>query len=90
MNILALYLYIINIFSYFYMRYDKQCANKNMRRVAEFTFFYIALAGGGLGIVIGSHTFNHKTQKYLFVKTIPVITVAEALIFALLFIFIGV
>jgi len=90
MNILALYLYLINIFSYFYMRYDKRCARNNARRVAEFTFFYIALAGGGLGIVIGSHTFLHKTHKYLFTKTIPVITAAEAIIFALLFILIGV
>ncbi len=90
MNILALYLYVINIFSYFYMRYDKQCARNNMKRVAEFTFFYIALAGGGLGIIIGAHTFKHKTEKYLFVKSIPVITAVEAIIFALLFIFIGV
>ncbi len=90
MNILALYLYLINIFSYFFMRYDKQCARNNARRVAEFTFFYIALAGGGLGIVIGSHTFAHKTQKYLFAKSIPIITAVETLIFALLFIFIGV
>lgn len=72
------------------MRYDKRCALRNMRRVAEFTFFYIALAGGGLGIVIGSHTFNHKTEKYLFAKTIPVVTAVEVIIFALLFFFIGV
>ncbi len=90
MNILALYLYLINIFSYFLMRYDKQCARNEQRRIAEFTFFYIALAGGGLGIVIGSHTFNHKTEKYLFTKSIPVVTVAEAIIVALLFAFIGV
>ena len=90
MNIIALYLYLINIFSYFYMRYDKHCARNNMHRVAEFNFFYIALAGGGLGIVFGSHSFNHKTEKYLFMKTIPAITVVEALIFGLLFILIGV
>lgn len=72
------------------MLYDKSCAKKEISRISEFTFFCISVAGGGLGTILACHTFNHKTAKYLFVKLIPYITIAEFFIFALLFVIVGV
>lgn len=90
MNIVALYLYAMNIVTFVMMGIDKNYANKKIQRIPEFRFFVMSALGGGLGVILGMATFMHKTQKPLFTKTIPYITVAETVIFALLFILIGV
>ena len=89
MNYIALYLLIINIFTFFLMFVDKVRAERSLRRVSEFSFAMLSLFGGGLGVVLGMGTFSHKTLKPLFNLMIPIWTLAEYTIIVSLYYLIG-
>lgn len=46
-------LLVLNLISFFLMRHDKQCAEKNRRRVPEKTLFLSAILFGALGGTLG-------------------------------------
>lgn len=85
MNVLALYLLVLNILTFVLMGIDKKAAIVGAERISEFAFFVMGVIGGGLGICFGMGTFGHKTKKPLFNRIIPVITVVETAVVLILF-----
>lgn len=63
------------------MGIDKYKAIKNHWRIKENSLFLIALALGGIGILIGMITFHHKTKKKKFKYGIPFIILINIFIF---------
>ena len=73
MEILAIYLAIINLIGLYLMWTDKRKAKKNKWRIPEKVLFGVALLGGALGTTIGMHWFRHKTQHWYFKFGMPAI-----------------
>ncbi len=78
-------LVILNLFSFYLMYYDKQCAKKNRRRVPEKTLFLATGLFGGLGGTMGMFVFRHKTQHWYFRLFFPVMLLVQAGILVYLF-----
>lgn len=72
MELILLYLILINAAGFVLMLIDKRRAVKNLWRIPERTLLLLALAGGCLGILLGMRLFRHKTQKPVFSIGIPV------------------
>lgn len=80
MEILLLYLLIINAFAFALMLIDKRRAQKNKWRIPEKTLFASAILGGSLGALAGMYTFRHKTKHLSFVIGMPVILTCHILL----------
>ena len=66
MNKLYYYLIIINIITLLIYGLDKYLAIKNLRRISEFSLFFLSFIGGPLGALLGMLIFRHKTKKIKF------------------------
>lgn len=73
MDILLLYLLIINAVSFVLMLADKRKAKKNAWRIPEATLMGFAAIGGSLGALLGMQLFRHKTKHPKFSVGIPVL-----------------
>lgn len=73
MDILLLYLLIINAASFLLMLADKHKARKNAWRIPEATLMGVAAIGGSLGAMLGMRLFRHKTKHPKFYIGIPVL-----------------
>ena len=71
---------MINLFSFFLMRRDKQCARKNLRRVPEKTLFLLAALFGAFGGTLGMFVFRHKTKHWYFMVFFPLLLFLQAVI----------
>lgn len=67
------YLILINLLGFIIMGIDKSRAQNHDWRVAESTFFIIAVIGGSLGCTLGMHIFRHKTRHWYFRYGLPTI-----------------
>lgn len=79
------FLFILNLFSFFLVGYDKQKAKNRGWRVREKTFFTIALFGGAIGVYVAMKTFRHKTKHVSFSYGIPLLVVINIIIFVIYF-----
>lgn len=77
----VLYLVIINLFAIYIMRTDKNKARQSIYRIPERVFFVIAVLGGSVGLLFGMYRYRHKTRKLGFKIGIPLIAIAEGLLF---------
>jgi uncharacterized membrane protein YsdA (DUF1294 family) len=77
MDILFLYLAIINAAAFVLMLADKRKAIKNRWRIPERTLILSALFGGSIGALLGMYTFRHKTKHLKFTLGIPAILIAQ-------------
>ncbi|WP_312652091.1 DUF1294 domain-containing protein [Aminipila sp.] len=68
--VMAIYI-IWNIITFTIMGIDKYKAEHNKWRISEATLLLTAFFMGGLGSLIGSHIFRHKTQKTKFKLLLP-------------------
>lgn len=75
--IIAAYILIMSLISFFSMLIDKKKAEKHKWRIHEKVLFAFVLLGGGLGGVLGMHIFRHKTKHWYFAVGFPLITVVE-------------
>ena len=66
LEMIILYVLIINLIGFFIMGIDKFKAQKGYWRTPEKTIFTITLLGGGIGTVAGMYVFRHKTKKMKF------------------------
>ena len=78
MEILAIYLFAINLVGVFVMWSDKRKAKKDKWRIPEKTLFLVALLGGCLGTTLGMYWFRHKTKHWYFKFGMPAILIIEA------------
>ena len=80
-QIVVIYVIIINILGFFAMGLDKHQAKMGNRRIPENTLFGFTLLGGGIGTIAGMYVFRHKTKKLKFKIGMPLILILEILIF---------
>lgn len=73
MDIVLLYLLIINALGFVLMLTDKYKAKNNLWRIPERTFFAVAVLGGSAGCLLGMYAVRHKTKHLSFTVGIPVI-----------------
>lgn len=71
-------LVVMNLFSFFLMRHDKECAKRGKRRVPEKVLFLATALFGGLGGTLGMYVFRHKTKHWYFVVFFPLMLLAQA------------
>ncbi len=63
--------------------WDKRCARRGKRRVAEKTLFAVALLGGSAAMLVTMHLVRHKTRHRRFMWGLPLMIVLQGvLIFA--------
>jgi uncharacterized membrane protein YsdA (DUF1294 family) len=72
MELILLYLILINAAGLVLMLIDKRRAVKNLWRIPERTLLLLSLAGGCVGTLLGMRLFRHKTKKPAFSIGIPV------------------
>ncbi len=76
-QLVLLYLLIINAIGFALMLADKHKAKKNLWRIPESTLFTAALFGGSIGCLVGMYTVRHKTRHWQFVLGMPLILIAQ-------------
>ena len=85
MQILFIYLAIINAVAFLLMLVDKYKAKKNLWRIPERTLMGVAALGGSVGSLAGMYIVRHKTKHLKFTIGIPAILTLQiaAVIFIL-------
>ncbi|HCU07605.1 MAG TPA: DUF1294 domain-containing protein [Clostridiales bacterium] len=76
------YLLGVNLLAFAVSGLDKRAAVKGRRRVPEARLLFLAAAGGGIGLFLSMEFFRHKTQKSAFRIGVPLIILAQLLLFA--------
>lgn len=66
----AVWLLLAGVSGFIAMGADKARAVRREWRIPEATLFAIALAGGAIGMAIGSEVFHHKTSKLSFLAVL--------------------
>ena len=77
MRALAIYLIVINIAAFAAYGADKSAAIKQKQRIPNKVLLGMAVIGGSIGALAGMYTFRHKTQKWYYTKTVPVILLLQ-------------
>jgi uncharacterized membrane protein YsdA (DUF1294 family) len=80
MDLLIIYLLIINAAGWLLMLIDKEKARRNAWRIPERVLFGVGLCGGSLGCFMGMRMFRHKTKHLKFSLGLPVMVCAHILI----------
>ena len=63
----------VSLVDFCLMGMDKYKAKKDLRRVPEKRFFFLALLGGALGAILGMYAFRPKTRHWYFKWGLPAI-----------------
>ncbi len=77
LELLLVYLGIMNIISFLAMGSDKRKAKRNAFRTPESILFILAVMGGSIGSILGMYIFRHKTKHWYFVVGMPMILVLQ-------------
>ena len=73
LNILLVYLLLVNAAGFLIMLVDKIKAKRNLWRIPEATLMGVAIIGGSIGAIAGMNLFRHKTRHIKFFIGLPVI-----------------
>lgn len=73
MDIILIYVAVVNIAAFLMYGIDKWNAKRDFRRIPEKTLLVIAAIGGSIGAYVGMQLFHHKTRKPKFYIGIPLI-----------------
>jgi len=81
-GLLAMYLLLINLVTFFVFGLDKWKAKRkvkkeSIRRVPEKTLFLLAIFGGSVGALLGMKVWHHKTLHKSFRIGIPAILILQ-------------
>ena len=71
------YIVIVNILAFCLYGIDKSAAIKQKQRIPNRVLLFIAIFGGSLGALAGMYTFRHKTKKWYYTITVPVLLVIQ-------------
>ena len=85
MELLSLYLILINAAALLFMLTDKLRAKQNRWRIPEATLMGIAAAGGSFGAFVGMKLFRHKTRHLKFTIGVPLLLVIHIVLLIMLF-----
>ena len=84
MELLSLYLILINAAALLFMLTDKLRAKQNRWRIPEATLMGIAAAGGSFGAFVGMKLFRHKTRNPKFAFGIPALLAVHVILLVLI------
>ena len=79
---IAIFLAVMNVFSFCLMAHDKRCAKRGKWRISEKSLFLSAACFGALGGVLGMQLLRHKTKHWHFRLFFPMMLVLQATIVA--------
>ncbi len=79
-QLLIIYLIIINIISFFYIGLDKLKSQLSRHRISEMALWLLTLIGGSIGTLLGMNYFRHKTKKPSFQAGIAIILAIQIII----------
>lgn len=77
---IAVYLLIINIFSFLIMFIDKNRAKHKEWRISEKALISCAAIGGSIGMLFGMSYFRHKTKHKKFTIGVPAILIIQIIL----------
>ena len=80
LQILFLYLILLNLLGFILMGADKRRAIRHAWRIPEAHLFGCAILGGSLGSILGMYTFRHKTKHWYFVFGMPAILLIQIIL----------
>mgnify|MGYP002681396795 FL=1 len=80
LQILFLYLILLNLLGFILMGMDKRRAIRHAWRIPEAHLFGCAILGGSLGSILGMYTFRHKTKHWYFVFGMPAILLMQVIL----------
>jgi len=77
---------LINLTAFFIMLADKlKSASPDAKRISEGKMFFLAAAGGSVGVYLGMFACRHKTRKWYFLVGIPLLMLQHAAVVYLLY-----
>jgi len=76
-QIILLYLVLINLLTFILSWIDKRAAIAGKQRVSESKLILLSIFGGSLGMFLSMRIFRHKTKKYKFSIGIPIIMLIQ-------------
>lgn len=76
-NLILIYLALINVVTFFVYGLDKLKAKKSLWRTREVSLLTLALLGGSVGAWLGMKIWHHKTQHKKFKYGIPAIIIVQ-------------
>jgi uncharacterized membrane protein YsdA (DUF1294 family) len=71
------YIVIVNIAAFCIYGIDKSAAIKQKQRIPNRVLLLIAAFGGSIGALAGMYTFRHKTKKWYYTVTVPVMLILQ-------------
>lgn len=77
MDLLFVYLVIVNAVTFLLYGLDKWKARKGKERIPERTLLGLAVIGGSVGAFAGMQFFRHKTKKIKFYLGVPAIFLVQ-------------
>ena len=77
LQLLLIYLVLVNAAAFFLMLADKLKAKKGAWRIPERTLIGIAVIGGSIGAIAGMNLFRHKTRHLKFSIGLPMILAVQ-------------
>lgn len=80
LQILFLYLILLNLLGFILMGVDKRRAIRHAWRIPEAHLFGCAILGGSPGSILGMYTFRHKTKHWYFVFGMPAILLIQIIL----------
>ena len=71
------YIVIVNIVAFCLYGIDKSAAIKQKQRIPNRVLLLLAVFGGSLGALAGMYTFRHKTKKWYYTITVPLLLMIQ-------------
>ena len=84
MNLLLIYLILINAVGFLLMLADKWKAVKNRWRIPEKVLLGVGILGGSIGCILGMRLFRHKTLHPMFSIGLPLILAVQVILAVLI------
>jgi uncharacterized membrane protein YsdA (DUF1294 family) len=81
LNLLYIYILIINIIGFVLMGWDKKKAQRHEYRISERTLWTVAVIGGSIGSYIGMKVYRHKTKHRMFAMGFPFLVIVHSILF---------
>ena len=77
MDVIIIYVVLVNLIAFLMYGVDKWNARKNQWRISEKMLLSIAAVGGSVGAYVGMQFFHHKTKKPKFYIGVPFIFLVQ-------------
>ncbi|MDE6807121.1 MAG: DUF1294 domain-containing protein [Prevotella sp.] len=81
--VILVYLAVASVITFFVYGVDKWRARRSQWRISEATLLGLAVIGGSIGAWLGMKVFHHKTLHKKFRYGIPLILIAQIVLFLL-------